>query len=149
MEKKSKSDVFSSAKNPWGWQFMQAEGVSVSEMNNRKTKKTGYLAPILSIPPPPKQSVSKQPSMFGNLMATVGQGVAFGTGSGIAHKTLDTPVFIPSNATDAELIKEIRKSCNYFKLYYENCMQTNRAECEKINSQYLDCLDTLKKYDAA
>jgi len=126
----------------WGWQFMQADGLSVAAMNRVSAKK-GTSGPPAAAPPP---------SMFGNLMSTIGQGFAFGTGSGIAHKAVDAVVSSPSvikleTATTDKLIRDIGISCGYFKVSYDDCVYNDRRECEKINGQYRECLDILKKYD--
>ena len=125
--------------NRWGWQFLQADGMSVAAMN--RGAKT---APPAAAPP--------SPSMFGNLMATIGQGFAFGSGSEVAHKAVYTVVSSPSvikleTATTDELIRDIGISCGYFKASYDDCVYNDKRECEKINVQYRDCLDILKKYD--
>ena len=145
--------------NRWGWQFMQGDGVSVAAMNSRAPKKAPSAPPpkrARSAPPaaaaaaaPPAGS---SPSMFGNLMATIGQGFAFGTGSGIAHKAVDAvlcppPIIESKNATTEELIRDIGLSCGYFKAAYDDCVYNDKRECEKINVQYRECLEILKKYD--
>ena len=127
--------------NRWGWQFMQADGLSVAAMN-RGTKKARSGPPAASPPP----------SMFGNLMSTIGQGFAFGTGSEVAHKVVDTVVNSPSvikleTSTTDELIRDIGLSCGYFKASYDDCVYNDKRECEKINVQYRECLEILKKYD--
>jgi hypothetical protein len=132
--------------NRWGWQFMQGDGMSVAAMNSVGAKRvpSGPSAPPVAVAPPP--------SMFGNLMATIGQGFSFGTGSEVAHKAVDTVVSSPSvikldTATTDELIRDIGLSCGYFKTVYDDCVYNDKRECEKINGQYRECLDILKKYD--
>jgi len=83
-------------------------------------------------------------------MSTIGQGFAFGTGSAIAHKAVDTVVGTPlviEKETTEELIRSIGVSCRYFKAAYDDCVQNNGSECDKINDHYKQCLEILKKYD--
>lgn len=138
--------------NRWGWRFLQADGLSVAAMN-RGAKKATAAPPV-----PPKRvpsappAAAAPPSLFGNLMSTIWQGFAFGTGSGIAHKAVDAvmcppPIIEAKTATTDELIRDIGLSCGYFKASYDDCVYNDKRECEKINVQYRDCLDILKKYD--
>ena len=158
MSKPPYTDIFS---NRWGWQFMQADGMSVAAMNATRPKRPKSTSsgggaprapPVPPAPPLPTDSRvgASTPSIFGNLISTIGQGFAFGTGSAIAHKAVDTVVGTPlviEKETTEELIRSIGVSCRYFKAAYDDCVQHNRGECEKINDHYKECLEILKKYD--
>ena len=73
----------------------------------------GYI-PLKRKTPPP--SNKQEPS----LLSTMANGMAFGTGSSIAHKTIDTITNKPT----------VDKShCIYLQKLYEECMK-NQSTCE-------------------
>lgn len=78
----------------------------------------GYIPLKRKTPPPSNKQEKKiqEPS----LLSTMANGMAFGTGSSIAHKTIDTITNKPT----------VDKShCIYLQKLYEECMK-NQSTCE-------------------
>jgi len=83
-------------------------------------------------PPPPKTvSTPNPPGFLSNMMSTIAQGFAFGTGSSIAHKTIDS-IFSSTNSKDESSLPP--------NIYPTDRPTDNFNDCVKYWEDYSKCI---------
>ena len=116
------------------------------KMKNKKTIKRMLKKKDQSNPPPPmkpQNNTSNPPvpaptgGLFSVLSQTLGQGMAFGAGSSIGHKVIDTVTGVGST-TNSKVTNNIH--CEDIKKSYELCLETN-GFCDQVRKDYMECLE--------
>ena len=91
-----------------------------------------------SAPPPMKIDTNTQVAPTTGFFSILSQGLAFGAGSSIGHKAIDTITASSGTISGSDSSKSI--SCNDIKKSYELCVETN-GFCEQIKQDYMNCLE--------
>ena len=98
-------------------------------------------------PPPAKQETpAPGGTLFTTLFQTMGQGMAFGAGSSIGHRTIDIVSGLWGNKEEISkpnISTTTVNNCDDLKREFVACMQNN-DHCNEAQSQYLQCLDKIK-----
>ena len=99
------------------------------------------------IPPPPKKSSKPIQTQTNNqqpsLLSTLGQGMAWGTGTSLGH-SLFNGIFGNSQKKQEELEKQ--KKCEEMKKYYNSCLQYNHINydtCDFIKKDLKKICDNM------
>ena len=105
----------------------------MTRQNNLKKNKT--------TPPPP--TIPQNNSFFSSMISTITQGFAFGSGSAIAHKTIDS-ITKSDDTVKSDYIKDQNIDCNQLLNLYTECIQKVQIEgeiskCEQIINLYDKC----------
>jgi hypothetical protein len=116
------------------------------KMKNKKTFKRMLKKNDQPNPPPPlkKKEVSTSTpastnGLFSVLTQTLGQGMAFGAGSSLGHKTIDAVTGTTSSTTPpSRTTRSI--NCDDVKKTYELCLETH-GFCDQVRTDYIDCLE--------
>eukprot|EP00270_Netrium_digitus_P021568 TRINITY_DN927_c0_g1_i1.p1 TRINITY_DN927_c0_g1~~TRINITY_DN927_c0_g1_i1.p1 ORF type:complete len:150 (-),score=23.67 TRINITY_DN927_c0_g1_i1:140-589(-) len=114
-------------------------------------------APAVHAHPPAPQQQSSGGSFVGNMMSTIGQGLAFGTGSAVAHRAVDavmgprtvTHEHADSPATEASPAAAAPStasgdSCSFQTKAFQDCVTNNGTDISKCQF-YLDMLNDCKR----
>uniref|UniRef100_A0A7C9DLY7 CHCH domain-containing protein n=1 Tax=Opuntia streptacantha TaxID=393608 RepID=A0A7C9DLY7_OPUST len=112
-------------------------------------------APVSHAPPPAPASASSGGSMLGSLGATVAQGMAFGTGSAVAHRAVDAvmgPRTIQHEAVVSEAAaaapapasSSIGDACGIHSKAFQDCINSYGSDISKCQF-YLDMLNECKR----
>ncbi|CAI7771290.1 unnamed protein product [Closterium sp. NIES-53] len=110
--------------------------------------------------PAPMQQSGGGGGMLGGMMGMVGQGLAFGTGSAIAHRAVDAVVGprtvthehvgaadaapAPAPAAAPAVTSASADSCTYHSKAFADCVQANGTDIAKCQF-YIDMLNDCKK----
>ncbi|KAK1386254.1 CHCH domain-containing protein [Heracleum sosnowskyi] len=107
-------------------------------------------APVRQAPPPATATASSGGGMLGGLGATIAQGMAFGTGSAVAHRAVDSVMgprtiqheAVPAAAGSAapELSKD---ACGMHLDAFTKCLNSSGSEISKCQF-YMDMLNECK-----
>uniref|UniRef100_A0A061SAH0 CHCH domain-containing protein n=1 Tax=Tetraselmis sp. GSL018 TaxID=582737 RepID=A0A061SAH0_9CHLO len=110
--------------------------------------------PAYSAPaPPPANGGSSGGSMLGNMVGMVGQGMALGTGSAIAHRAVDSlwgsggSSSAPSQATEQQVAQAMPSTdgpCGDQAKAFSDCMSQNYGEMAACQ-QYFDAMQACKR----
>ena len=123
----------------------------MTRQKNNFRKKTNNLK---QTPPPPKVSnnpsknevQSKPDTFFGNMMGTMAQGIAFGTGSSLANKAIDS-IFGTNITLDNKESSNIKDTsnelinCKELTDNYNICLEENNHNCGQIKHLLDNCLE--------
>ena len=104
----------------------------MTRQNNLKKNKT--------TPPP---AIPQNNSFFSNIISTITQGFAFGSGSAIAHKTIDS-ITKSDDTVKSDYIKDQNIDCNQLLNLYTECIQKVQIEadiskCDQLINLYEKC----------
>ena len=117
------------------------------KMKNKKTFKRMLKKNDQPNPPPPlkKEEVSTSTptpaptgGLFSVLTQTLGQGIAFGAGSSIGHKAIDSVTGSTSTNPTSSTTRSI--NCDDVKKTYELCLET-QGFCDQVRTDYINCLE--------
>ena len=109
---------------------------------------------IAAKPPAPLVTPSNQGGFVGQMMGTLFQGAAFGTGSSIAHKTIDgitqSPIKEESTIiSDTDSIPRVDACFNEWDTY-KKCISENgqwdQANCNDLITQFDLCVSRRRHY---
>ncbi|BBN02870.1 hypothetical protein MPTK1_2g18810 [Marchantia polymorpha subsp. ruderalis] len=107
--------------------------------------------------PPPAVPQSGGGSMLGGLASTIAQGMAFGTGSAVAHRAVDAVVgprtiqheHVQStdgagNSTSAQITNVAQNACSNQTKAFQDCIQANNDDIGKCQF-YVDMLNECRR----
>ncbi|XP_078436751.1 CHCH domain protein [Wolffia australiana] len=104
--------------------------------------------------PPPAQVQSGGGSLLGGIGSTIAQGMAFGTGSAVAHRAVDAVMgprtvqheYVDSSAAApaASAPAPTADSCNIHSKAFQDCISSNGADISKCQF-YLDMLNECRR----
>ncbi|XP_021727135.1 coiled-coil-helix-coiled-coil-helix domain-containing protein 10, mitochondrial-like [Chenopodium quinoa] len=111
--------------------------------------------PAQRAPPPAPAPASCGGSMLGGLNATIAQGVAFGTGSAVAHRAVDavvgprtiqheTVVNEAAGASPASVNNNVGDACGIHNKAFQDCLNNFGSEISRCQF-YLDKLSECRK----
>ena len=111
------------------------------------TRRKKHQKHIKKTPPPPKPiSTPNPPGVFSNIISTIAQGFAFGTGSSLAHKTVDsifsskeekTPP-TPPNIYPTNRPTDNFNDCVKYWEDYNKCIKEDHQELSSLLKKKLD-----------
>ena len=135
--------------------FPDLKDFSISSIIMPRGKRTKRQLP----PPPPAKQTQSSPGFGTALFSTIAQGFAFGTGSSVAHRTVDSVVGIGEKQSTESSVKTqtdyntmgetepfnpTEEACFQIFNDYHQCVVTStgedREKCRAIGRQVLDCL---------
>jgi len=102
------------------------------------TRRSVPARPRASAPPAPVQQ-SKGGGIMSGIGSTIAQGMAFGTGSAIAHRAVGAVAGSMSGGDDSEVIPEESGSVDQFQ-----SMQMPNQICATDKQMFFECLQTNK-----
>eukprot|EP00271_Cylindrocystis_brebissonii_P011546 TRINITY_DN29397_c0_g1_i1.p2 TRINITY_DN29397_c0_g1~~TRINITY_DN29397_c0_g1_i1.p2 ORF type:complete len:147 (+),score=45.43 TRINITY_DN29397_c0_g1_i1:137-577(+) len=106
--------------------------------------------------PPPAMPQQQAPSMMGGMMGMIGQGLAFGTGSAVAHRAVDAVMGPrggggheasqpqPDVAAAQQQQQQQPTDCAWQTKAFQDCVQSNTSDISKCQF-YVDLLSECKK----
>ncbi|CAA7399532.1 unnamed protein product [Spirodela intermedia] len=104
--------------------------------------------------PPPAPLQSGGGSILGGIGSTIAQGMAFGTGSAVAHRAVDAVMgprtvqheYVDSGAAPAAAAPTAvgADSCNIHSRAFQDCINSNGADISKCQF-YLDMLNECRR----
>ncbi|XP_021714040.1 coiled-coil-helix-coiled-coil-helix domain-containing protein 10, mitochondrial-like [Chenopodium quinoa] len=109
--------------------------------------------PARQAPPPAPAPASSGGSMLGGLGATIAQGVAFGTGSAVAHRAVDAVVgprtiqhetVVNEAAAPASVNNSVGDACGIHNKAFQDCLNNFGSEISRCQF-YLDMLSECRK----
>ena len=110
----------------------------------KRTKNPPQPSPSSRVPPP---TPSRPSSAGGGFFSTIIQGFAFGTGSSLAHRTVDTVVSRPEPSSND--VSPTEADCRDIYSQYQTCTQAFRVDstqqCDTMGKQLLNCLGSYPK----
>ncbi|GMH14680.1 hypothetical protein Nepgr_016521 [Nepenthes gracilis] len=93
--------------------------------------------PVSHAPPPASVPASSGGSMVGGLGATIAQGMAFGTGSAVAHRAVDAVL-------GPRTIQHETDSCGIHSKAFQDCLNSYGSDISKCQF-YLDMLNECRR----
>ncbi|XP_068656494.1 uncharacterized protein [Aristolochia californica] len=113
--------------------------------------------PATRAPPPATAQSSGGGSLLGGIGSTIAQGMAFGTGSAVAHRAVDS-VMGPRTIQHETVVGEaaaatpanstsMGDSCGIHSQAFQNCVNANGTDISKCQF-YLDMLNECKRNGA-
>jgi len=114
-------------------------------MFNKKRRNTMIPPPPKRVPPTP---INKQPSMLSNIGTTIVEGMAFGTGSSVAHNVING-LFGNSSNNKERTKNEEYNPCDVDLKMFNECLQNNNdvnnCSCEFYYERLKQCKQDLQK----
>ncbi|CAM6100516.1 unnamed protein product [Calypogeia fissa] len=114
-------------------------------------------ARVNQAPPPAIPQQSTGGSMFGGLAGTIAQGMAFGTGSAVAHRAVDAVVGPRTvthehaqvsdgqgNVSESQLTTMSHGACTNQSKAFQDCIQANNSDIGKCQF-YVDMLNECRR----
>mmetsp|Transcript_51534 Transcript_51534/g.65995 ORF Transcript_51534/g.65995 Transcript_51534/m.65995 type:complete len:134 (-) Transcript_51534:174-575(-) len=105
-------------------------------------------------PPPAARSAAPPPAqqqqgggMMSGLMGTVAQGMAFGTGSAIAHRAVGAAAGAMSGGSEEAPPVQSARPCEIEERSYFDCIKHNeydKSACDQYLSAFSSCRDQLR-----
>jgi uncharacterized protein HemX len=126
-------------------------------MPRRRKKKAPPPPSVTTSPPAPTTPQSAGPSVGGGLLSTIAQGFAFGTGSSLAHKAVDSVFRTEKEAkAKAESESEVKsdfnekeqlQNCKLLFTQYQKCLETQGVNdpyvCQELDHDFKKCMEYL------
>ncbi|KAI3770092.1 hypothetical protein L6452_01213 [Arctium lappa] len=102
--------------------------------------------------PPPAPVQSSGGSMLGGIGSTIAQGMAFGTGSAVAHRAVDSVMgprtiqheTVVAAATDAAANNPVSDACGMHSKAFLDCLNSSGSDIGKCQF-YMDMLSECRK----
>ncbi|KAJ7566280.1 hypothetical protein O6H91_02G095500 [Diphasiastrum complanatum] len=118
--------------------------------------------PVNHAPPPAPLQSSGSGSMMGGLASTIAQGVAFGTGSAVAHRAVDSIMGprvvqheqIPANSSESQTASAAitpvggADACTYQAKAFQDCLNASGSDISKCQF-YMDMLADCRRGSSA
>lgn len=109
-------------------------------------------APAKSAPPPAPVQSSSGGSMFGAIGSTIAQGMAFGTGSAVAHRAVDAVMgprtiqheAVVAAATDIPTNNPVSDACGMHSKAFQDCINSSGSDIGKCQF-YMDMLSECRR----